>query len=193
MGMAPKPFDAGGWWQGARQTSSPNFGSRPKGISVDLIVIHSISLPPGRYGGDAVEHLFLNQLDWDADPYFQSLRGLKVSSHFLIRRDGGVMQFVSALDRAWHAGESKHGHRLNCNDFSVGIELEGTEHDSFTDAQYRSLTQLIQYLTDLFPIKHVAGHEHIAPGRKTDPGPGFSWRRLASDLGWANQCFPILR
>lgn len=141
-------------------------------------MVHSISLPPGRYGGDEVQRLFTNRLDWDAHPYFGQIRGLEVSAHFYIRRDGALWQFVSADDRAWHAGASQWRGRANCNDDSVGVELEGLEGDRFEDAQYDVLAVLAAALADRYPIAHVAGHEHIAPGRKQDPGPGFDWRRL---------------
>lgn len=178
---------AGGWWGGAQRCPSPNFGPRPAGQGVDLVVLHSISLPPGVYGGDAIERLFTNTLDWDAHAYFQGIRGLEVSSHFVIRRDGRVQQFVSCDDRAWHAGRSSWEGRENCNDFSVGIELEGLEGDPFDDVQYAALGPLLHGLADAYPIRAVAGHEHVAPGRKADPGPGFDWVRLraaAAGLGW---------
>lgn len=168
----------GGWLRAARRLDSPNFGPRPPGACIDLLVVHSISLPPGRYGGDEVQRLFTNRLDWDAHPYFGQIRGLEVSAHFYIRRDGALWQFVSADDRAWHAGASQWRGRANCNDDSVGVELEGLEGDRFEDAQYDVLAGLAAALADRYPIAHVAGHEHIAPGRKQDPGPGFDWRRL---------------
>lgn len=168
----------GGWLRTARRLDSPNFGPRPPGACIDLLVVHSISLPPGRYGGDEVQRLFTNRLDWDAHPYFGQIRGLEVSAHFYIRRDGALWQFVSADDRAWHAGASQWRGRANCNDDSVGVELEGLEGDRFEDAQYDVLAVLAAALADRYPIAHVAGHEHIAPGRKQDPGPGFDWRRL---------------
>ena len=176
-----------GW---ARQCTSPNFGVRPAGTAIDLIVIHSISLPPGVFGGDEIERLFTNRLDWDAHPYFQQIRGAEVSAHFLIRRDGSVVQFVNMDDRAWHAGASCWQGRENCNDHSVGIELEGLEGGLFEKAQYDSLTRLCTDIADRYPIAWVAGHEHIAPGRKRDPGPGFDWSRLQQSLGWAHACFP---
>ena len=179
-----------GWHPQAQRLVSPNFGPRPAGACIDLIVIHSISLPPGQYGGDAVQRLFTNQLDWDAHPYFQSIRGLEVSSHFYIRRDGSLWQFVSCDERAWHAGQSQYRGRPNCNDDSIGIELEGLEGDSFTSAQYDGLTRLCAGLGVRYPIAYVAGHEHIAPGRKQDPGSGFDWTRLQQSLGWAHACFP---
>ncbi len=179
-----------GWHSQAQKLASPNFGPRPTGACVDLIVIHSISLPPGQYGGDAVQRLFTNQLDWDAHPYFQDIRGLEVSSHFYIRRDGSLWQFVSCNDRAWHAGQSEYRGRRNCNDDSIGIELEGLEGDTFEDAQYQQLAFLCQDIQSHYPIAHLAGHEHIAPGRKMDPGPGFQWQRLKLLLDFPPQVFP---
>lgn len=171
-----------GWWKGAMHLPSPNFGPRPAGLVVDLAVLHSISLPPGVYGGDAIERLFTNRLDWDEHPYFQGIRGLEVSSHFLVRRDGAVQQFVSCDDRAWHAGRSAWQGRENCNDWSVGIELEGLEGDTFEPAQYKALMPLLRALCQHYPIAHLVGHEHIAPGRKIDPGPGFDWDRMRAQL-----------
>lgn len=180
----------GGWLQAARHSPSPNFGLRPDGACIDLIVIHSISLPPGVYGGPEVEQLFTNQLDWDSHPYFQQIRGMEVSSHFFIRRGGELVQFVSADARAWHAGNSCWRGRDNCNDDSIGIELEGLEGERFEAAQYDTLARLCTSLVEHHPIAHVAGHEHIAPGRKQDPGTGFEWRRLQQSLGWADAYFP---
>lgn len=180
----------GGWWSAARRIPSPNFGLRPQGMPVSLLVLHSISLPPGQYGGDAIERLFTNRLDWDAHPYFAQIRGLQVSSHFFIRRDGELLQFVSTDERAWHAGASCWRGRDNCNDDSVGVELEGLEGGRFEDAQYDTLVRLSRQLRARHPITHVAGHEHIAPGRKLDPGPGFDWQRLQRALAWGDACFP---
>jgi len=181
---------AGGWYRFARRLDSPNFGPRPAGAVVDLVVLHSISLPPGRYGGDEVQALFTNTLDWDAHPYFQSIRGTQVSSHFYVRRTGQLWQFVSCDERAWHAGASSWQDRTNCNDFSVGIELEGLEGERFEDPQYEALAGLCSALAQRYPIRHVAGHEHVAPGRKQDPGPGFDWERLRRSLGWPADAFP---
>ena len=147
-----------------------------------LAVLHSISLPPGRYGGDGVERLFTNTLDHAAHPYFEGLRGLRVSAHFFIRRDGRVLQFVSCDARAWHAGASCWAGRDECNDFSVGIEIEGLEGEPFEAAQYLALVRLLRAMARRYPIDAVVGHEHIAPGRKHDPGPGFDWRGLARAL-----------
>jgi AmpD protein len=179
-----------GWYTPAQRIDSPNFGPRPEGACIDLVVIHSISLPPGQYGGPQVQALFTNQLDWDAHPYFSQIRGLQVSAHFFIRRDGALIQFVSTQDRAWHAGQSEYRGRPQCNDDSVGIELEGLEGDVFTPAQYVQLARLCQDLHDHHPIAHVAGHEHVAPGRKQDPGPGFAWGRLKSLLNFPDSYFP---
>lgn len=179
-----------GWHPQAQRLLSPNFGPRPVAVCIDLIVVHSISLPPGQYGGDAVQRLFTNQLDWDAHPYFQSIRGLEVSSHFFIQRDGTLWQFVSCNDRAWHAGASQYRGKSNCNDDSVGVELEGLEGQTFEDAQYLCLAQLCSDLQHNYPIAHVAGHEHIAPGRKRDPGAGFEWPRLQKLLDFPPQAFP---
>ena len=153
-------------------------------MAVDLVVLHSISLPPGVYGGDAIERLFTNRLDWSAHPSFEAIRGLQVSAHFLLRRDGRALQFVSADQRAWHAGASTWRGRDNCNDFSIGIELEGLEGEAFEPAQYTALTGLLQALLRRYPLRAIAGHEHVAPGRKRDPGPGFDWRALAALPGF---------
>ena len=180
----------GGWYAHARRLASPNFGARPALARIDLIVLHSISLPPGQYGGDEVQRLFTNTLDWDAHPYFQQIAGAQVSSHFYIRRGGELWQFVSCDDRAWHAGQSQYRGRANCNDDSVGIELEGLESEPFEDMQYEALGSLCAALAQRYPITHVAGHEHVAPGRKQDPGPGFAWGRLYNALAWPPQYFP---
>lgn len=180
----------GGWLCQAIRLPSPNFGPRPAQACIDLIVVHSISLPPGQYGGNAVQELFTNRLDWDTHPYFRQIRGLQVSSHFYIRRNGELWQFVSCDDRAWHAGQSCYRGRDNCNNDSIGIELEGLEGDTFENAQYDTLTRLCRTLAHRYPIAHVAGHEHIAPDRKQDPGPGFDWPRLQSGLDLPSQCFP---
>jgi AmpD protein len=147
---------------------------------VTLALIHSISLPPGIYGGDAIERLFTNRLDWDAHPYFDAIRGAEVSAHFLIRRDGELLQFVAARARAWHAGRSHWRGRDNVNDFSLGIELEGLEGEGFEAAQYERLATLLEAALDALPaLVEVTGHEHVAPGRKHDPGAGFDWAWLA--------------
>jgi AmpD protein len=187
---APPAIWLDGWYAPAQRIDSPNFGVRPEGACIDLVVIHSISLPPGQYGGPEVQALFTNQLDWDAHPYFKQIRGLQVSAHFFIRRDGALIQFVSTQDRAWHAGQSAYRGRPQCNDDSVGIELEGLEGDVFTPAQYLQLARLCQDLHQHHPIAHVAGHEHVAPGRKQDPGPGFSWGHFKSLLNFPDSYFP---
>jgi N-acetyl-anhydromuramoyl-L-alanine amidase len=181
---------SGGWYRFAHRTPSPNFGARPPGAVVDLIVIHSISLPPGQYGGDEVQRLFTNTLDWNANPYFKSIEGAEVSAHFYIRRTGELWQFVSCEDRAWHAGVSSYRGRDNCNDNSIGIELEGIEGGHFEAAQYETLASLCAAIPQRYAISDVAGHEHIAPGRKKDPGDGFQWALLQQTLGWPPKYFP---
>ncbi|MDO5653597.1 MAG: 1,6-anhydro-N-acetylmuramyl-L-alanine amidase AmpD, partial [Brachymonas sp.] len=162
-----------GWWSAAHHQPSPNFGPRPAHACIDLLVLHSISLPPGEYGTGCIDRLFANTLDFDAHPYFQQIRGLEVSAHFLVRRDGTITQYVSCDDRAWHAGNSCWRGREQCNDDSIGIELEGLEGTPFADAQYPALARLAQAVAAHYPLRHVAGHEHIAPGRKFDPGAAF--------------------
>lgn len=176
--IAPYSLDDRGWAYGARRLESPHRDERPADCAVELIVIHNISLPPGEFGGDSIEALFLGRLDCAAHGYFEQLVGLRVSSHFLIRRAGEVHQFVACSERAWHAGRSHWQGRERCNDFSVGIELEGTDDSPFTDAQYRSLDLLIGQLRARHPIVAIVGHSDIAPGRKSDPGPAFDWHRL---------------
>jgi AmpD protein len=161
------------------------------GSRIDLIVLHSISLPPGVYGGNQVQALFTNQLNWEEHPYFKHIEGLQVSAHFYVRRSGEVWQFVSCNHRAWHAGESSYRGRNNCNDDSIGIELEGLEGDLFETAQYEALQALCPALAQSYPIVHIAGHEHIAPGRKADPGPGLDWLLLQQSLGFLPASFPM--
>ena len=185
-----EPLWRNGWYQSAHHTPSPNFGPRPEGAQIDLVVIHSISLPPGVYGGPEVEALFTNTLDWDAHPYFEQIRGMEVSSHFFIRRDGRLIQFVSCDDRAWHAGRSHYRGRDNCNDDSIGIELEGLEGLRFEDAQYNTLINLCQAIATHYPLAHIAGHEHVAPGRKQDPGVGFDWAVLQQGSTFPITWFP---
>lgn len=180
---ARRPAWRDGWWHGARAVPSTNFGPRPPGTAITLVVLHSISLPPGEYGGDAVERLFTNRLDCDTHPAFDSLRGLEVSAHFFLRRDGSLLQFVSCDARAWHAGRSVWRGRENCNDWSLGIELEGLEGRTFEPAQYVRLATLLRALARRYPLHEVVGHEHVAPGRKHDPGAGFDWPALAARLG----------
>jgi AmpD protein len=177
---AAPPTWQDGWLREATPLVSPNSGPRPTAAAIDLIVVHSISLPPGEYGGDAIERLFTNRLDWDAHTYFGTIRGLRVSAHFLVRRDGALRQFVSCDERAWHAGPSQWHGRSDCNDYSVGVELEGLEGERFELAQYERLAALIRALAERYPIAAVVGHEHVAPGRKQDPGAGFDWSRLRS-------------
>jgi len=179
----PATWDRG-WYRAAQRLDSPNFGPRPPGMAVDLVVLHSISLPPGEFGGMAVPQLFTNTLDWDEHPYFQQIRGLTVSAHFFIRRDGSLVQFVSCDDRAWHAGASCHQGRDNCNDYSIGIEFEGLEGGLFEPVQYRVASQLCAAIRGAYPIAQVLGHEHVAPGRKFDPGAGFDWQLLRRSLDW---------
>jgi AmpD protein len=170
------------WVAGARRVLSPNCDSRPPGAAASLLVLHSISLPRGDYGGDAIERLFTNRLDPAAHPSFADLAGLRVSCHFLVRRDGGLIQFVPLQQRAWHAGASRWRARERCNDFSVGIELEGTDDGPFEDAQYVQLANLARSLVELLPIRQWAAHSDVAPERKTDPGVHFNWSRFLSDL-----------
>ncbi|MDX1330655.1 MAG: 1,6-anhydro-N-acetylmuramyl-L-alanine amidase AmpD [Burkholderiaceae bacterium] len=166
-----------GWLERAIRVASPNYGPRPASTPVDLIVLHSISLPPGEYGGTFVQQLFTNQLDWDAHPYFQQIRGAEVSAHFYIQRTGQLTQFVSTQQRAWHAGKSQWCGRDNCNDFSIGIELEGLEDHPFETIQYEVLRSLIWDIQRVHPlVQDVVGHSDVAPGRKRDPGDAFNWR-----------------
>ncbi len=171
-------IDDRGYANLARQIRSPNCDARPPGTFVTLVVIHGISLPPGEFGGDAIARLFTNRLDPMAHPYYASIAHLHVSSHFLVRRDGRLLQFVSCNERAWHAGISRFRGHAHCNDFSIGVELEGTDHLPYEAAQYAMLVRLLKALARRYPIQHVAGHSDIAPDRKTDPGPAFDWARL---------------
>ncbi|MDO9226269.1 MAG: 1,6-anhydro-N-acetylmuramyl-L-alanine amidase AmpD [Pseudomonadota bacterium] len=171
-------LDGEGWLSGARRVASPNCDARPEGEAISLLVIHNISLPPGQFGGPGVEQLFANRLNPDEHPYYAAIQGLRVSSHFFIRRDGELIQFVPCGSRAWHAGVSVWRGRERCNDFSIGVELEGTDDMPFSDAQYAVLNHLLETLRAAYPITGVAGHSDIAPGRKTDPGPCFDWDRL---------------
>ena len=169
-----------------RYVESPNQDERPTGEAVSLLVVHCISLPPGEYGGDAIERLFTNRLDAGAHPYFREIAGSRVSSHFLIRREGEPVQFVPIERRAWHAGASCWRGRERCNDFSIGVELEGTDRTLFEDVQYRQLAALIQALRARLSLRALAAHSDLAPGRKTDPGPGFDWPRLLAALSHSN-------
>ncbi|HJV92003.1 MAG TPA: 1,6-anhydro-N-acetylmuramyl-L-alanine amidase AmpD [Azonexus sp.] len=178
-------WQADGWLKGVTWQASPNFGERPAG-EVSLVVVHNISLPPDEFGGDWVEAFFLNRLDPQAHPYFATIAEVRVSAHFYVRRDGRITQFVGCDQRAWHAGNSQWCGRDNCNDYSVGIELEGSDNQPFSPAQYAALWRLIDALRQRYPIAAMAGHSDIAPGRKTDPGPYFDWAKVRSrypDLG----------
>lgn len=185
-GTSQFTLSADGWCRQARITPSPNFDPRPDNIEIDLLVIHNISLPPGKFDGNFISALFCNTLDYDADPYFDRLRGLRVSAHFLIRRNGELTQFVSTKERAWHAGQSHHAGRVRCNDFSIGIELEGADNEAFTDPQYDVLVKLTNALLLHYPLEYIVGHSDIAPVRKTDPGPCFEWSRYQSLLSAVN-------
>lgn len=165
----------------AQQIHSPNFDDRPEETPADLVVIHNISLPPGEFGGPWINDLFTNQLNPDTHPYFKEIHSLKVSAHILIRRDGSIVQYVPFHKRAWHAGQSNYCGRNRCNDFSIGIELEGTDDQPFDERQYQQLALLIKALLQAYPRlsnDHITGHSDIAPGRKTDPGPHFDWQKL---------------
>ena len=176
--MSRHSIDAEGWLDHATRIASPNCDPRPMDEAIELIVIHNISLPPGKLEGDAVIALFTNQLDWNADPYYQQIRGMQVSAHFWIRRDGQLIQFVPCALRAWHAGVSAWRGRERCNDYSIGIELEGSDELPFSEAQYATLAPLLTTLKCTYPITGIVGHSDIAPGRKTDPGPYFDWSRI---------------
>ena len=182
MGSDPKRQAAAeGWLPEARRVLSPNHDRRPHGVAVSLVLLHSISLPRGEYGGGAVERLFTNRLDPASHRSFAELEGLRVSSHFLVRRGGELVQFVPLQARAWHAGASRWRGRERCNDFSVGIELEGTEDSEFSGAQYQRLARLVRTLREQLPIRELAAHSDVAPERKSDPGAGFNWMGFLSD------------
>ncbi|MDI9246860.1 1,6-anhydro-N-acetylmuramyl-L-alanine amidase AmpD [Marinobacter sp. CHS3-4] len=169
----------------ARWCASPNFNQRPEGQTPSLLVVHNISLPPGDFTGDSIERFFCNELDVSADPFFAEIADLKVSSHLLIRRDGSVIQFVNLWDRAWHAGRSSFEGEVECNDFSIGIELEGTDNIPYTDEQYDQLSVLTLLIRAAWPeitSRRITGHSDIAPGRKTDPGPAFKWARYRATM-----------
>lgn len=175
-----------GWLDEARRVPSPNCDARPAGADITLMVVHGISLPPGEYGGGWIDDLFCNRLDPEAHPYFRKISSLQVSSHLLIRRDGELVQYVPFRKRAWHAGDSCFNGRDACNDFSVGIELEGQDMEAYTDRQYEQLAAVMQVLVATYPglsLDRVAGHSDISPGRKTDPGPAFDWQLLQARLG----------
>ncbi|MBX9917343.1 MAG: 1,6-anhydro-N-acetylmuramyl-L-alanine amidase AmpD [Nitrosomonas sp.] len=177
------PIDAAGLLDSAQFIASPNCDERPADTEISLLVIHNISLPPDEFGGSGVIELFTNRIDPAAHPYYQTLQGMKVSAHFFIRRDGAIIQFVPCMKRAWHAGVSQWQSRERCNDFSIGIELEGSDTTPFTDPQYEALIALTRCLCQRYPIQDIAGHSDIAPGRKTDPGPYFDWKRYDNNLG----------
>jgi AmpD protein len=184
--MNPMAINETGFANHAHWITSPNFDSRPMEshtpAEINLIVIHNISLPPSQYGGNGIIELFTNQLNPDEHPYYAEIYTRKVSAHFLIRRSGELIQFVSCLDRAWHAGVSSWQGRERCNDFSVGIELEGSDFEAFETCQYQVLNQLVAAIQAAYPIKAIVGHSEIAPGRKTDPGPYFDWAQLNKNL-----------
>ena len=173
---------ANGWLTGVRRITSPNCDARPHGTAINLLVIHNISLPPEQFGGEAIAQFFTNSLDTSTHPYYEQLKDVKVSAHFLIRRDGQIMQFVPCNKRAWHAGVSAWQGRTACNDFSVGVELEGSDNTQFCDQQYVALVQLTRRLKRAYPIRDIVGHADIAPQRKTDPGPCFDWPRYVALL-----------
>jgi AmpD protein len=186
-------IDANGWLipnANIALKPSPNCDARPLDTNIELLVLHNISLPPGQFNTPYVADLFLNQLDTSADPWFENIVGLRVSAHFVIERDGTTTQFVSCDQRAWHAGVSSHKGRERCNDFSIGIELEGTDTLAYTDQQYDTLTHLTKCLRERYPLTSVQGHCHIAPGRKTDPGPAFDWARFAELTNWTVEALP---
>lgn len=175
-------FDSDGWVEQIRHAPSPNCDARPAGTIVDLLVLHNISLPPGVFTGEAIVDFFTNRLDAGAHPYFASIADMRVSAHFLIRRDGETIQFVACEQRAWHAGQSQWIGRSTCNDYSIGIELEGTDDIAFSDEQYVALSALTNAIRLRYPIADIVGHSDIAPGRKTDPGPCFDWERFRAGL-----------
>lgn len=188
-------LDRHGWVQAAAGVShapSPNHDERPPQQDAYLLVIHNISLPPGQFGGPEIIDFFQNRLDYDSHPWLECLRDMRVSAHFLIRRDGSIVQFVSTHARAWHAGVSRFEGRERCNDFSIGIELEGTDTLPYDGAQYSALQRLLPALRARHPLKAVRGHEHIAPVRKTDPGPAFDWRRFAHENSIPRRYLPQL-
>ena len=184
MQSAPQFQVVNGQLIGARQAPSPNYNQRPENTEIQLIVIHNISLPPSQFGGGYIEQFFQNQLDWSLHPYFQSIEGMQVSTHLLILRTGEVLQFVNFNDRAWHAGRSTYLSKVECNDYSIGIELEGSDDTDFEAIQYQVLVDVVATLQTAYPKTdhHIAGHSDIAPGRKTDPGPHFQWQEFRQQL-----------
>jgi len=179
-----------GWVAAARRVPSPNFDDRPPGMPVDLVVLHNISLPPGQFGTGDIEAFFQNRLDPARHPFFETIRDVQVSAHFLVTRAGELVQFVSCNARAWHAGLSDFFGRGRCNDFSIGIEIEGADDQPFTLAQYDTVAALVRALHVAYPVRAIAGHSDIAPGRKTDPGPHFDWKRFASLAGVSPTLLP---
>ncbi len=182
-----------GWLSAAHRIPSPNFDAWPEGTRPSLLVVHNISLPPGEFGGKAISEFFCNQLNFDAHPFYAQIRDVRVSAHFLITRKGELLQFVSCQQRAWHAGLSDFFGRAQCNDFALGVELEGSDDVPFEAAQYQSLAKLTKALLAAYPIRALVGHADIAPGRKTDPGPFFDWQRLQADAALDDSYFPYQR
>ena len=189
MQSAPQFQVVNGQLIGARQVPSPNYNQRPEHTEIQLIVIHNISLPPSQFGGGYIEQFFQNQLDWSLHPYFQTIEGMQVSTHLLILRTGEVLQFVNFNDRAWHAGRSTYLSKVECNDYSIGIELEGSDDTDFEAIQYQTLVDVVATLQTAYPKTdhHIAGHSDIAPGRKTDPGPHFQWQEFRQSLSIQKQ------
>lgn len=186
-------LDRHGWLKpgpGVRRAASPNFDARPRDAAPYLLVIHNISLPPGRFGGSEVIDFFQNRLNYSSHPWLERLKGMTVSAHFFIRRTGEIVQLVGTEQRAWHAGVSRFEGRERCNDFSIGIELEGTDTEAYADKQYDALALLDAALCARYPLRAVRGHEHIAPKRKTDPGPCFDWVRFGRETGWPRRLLP---
>lgn len=179
-----------GWVEGVRQIPSPNFDARPAGMAVELLVVHNISLPPGEFGSGCVDRLFRNEPEPRSHPFLRLLAGIRVSAHFVIERDGRTSQFVSVCQRAWHAGASSFEGRSGCNDFSIGVELEGVDFVAFAPAQYEALARLTRALRVALPLRAVRGHSHVAPGRKTDPGPLFDWAGFARRAGLTADWLP---
>ncbi|CAN5386383.1 1,6-anhydro-N-acetylmuramyl-L-alanine amidase AmpD [soil metagenome] len=193
MTHARSTFDALGRCASARQVASPNSDARPDDRPPELLVVHGISLPPGEFGGDSIERLFTNRLDPAAHPYFETIAALRVSAHFVIRRDGELIQFVPCSARAWHAGVSSWRGRATCNDYSIGVELEGVDDVPYDERQYAALAELARQICLHYPIEAIVGHEHIAPGRKTDPGPAFDWLRFERESALGKERFDDVR
>ena len=182
-----------GWYRHARHRPSPHCDARPYGTALDLLVLHNISLPAGQFGGEFIDALFLGTLDHRAHPSFAALEGLRVSAHFLVRRNGALVQYVGCEQRAWHAGASSFRGRSRCNDYSLGIELEGSDATAFEPAQYDTLAALVAALIEAYPIRFIVGHSDVAPGRKTDPGPCFDWAALRRASGLDSSRFPVVK